>query len=154
MEHRGVPAHTTQTRENKVGTAGKGALASEEVTFTVAATQDQTLFAPDDDGTQYVVRRLMPIECERLQGFPDRHTDLTGADSDAILARMPQYAQANEKRRKQLERKVRKWCKECPDGPRYRAIGNSFAVPVVRWIGERIQMVDEIVRSGDAPPSL
>lgn len=136
--------------DGKRGTAGKGALASEEVTFTVAATQDQTLFAPDED-TEYVVRRLTPIECERLQGFPDGHTNLTGADPDAILARMPQYAEADEKRKKALERKVRKWCKECPDGPRYKAIGNSFAVPVVRWIGKRVKTVDEIVGRGDAP---
>lgn len=57
------------------------------------------------------VRRLTPIECERLQGFPDNHTLIgwrgKGAD-------------------------------ECPDGPRYKAIGNSMAVPVMRWIGERI----------------
>lgn len=137
--------------DGKVGTAGKGALASEEVAFTVAATQDQTLF--DGGGGKYVVRRLTPVECERLQGFPDAHTDLTGADPDEILARMPQYAAADEKAKRALERKVRKWCKECPDGPRYKAIGNSFAVPVVRWIGERIQEVDEITRRGDAPSS-
>ena len=34
---------------------------------------------------------------------------------------------------------------ECPDGPRYKAIGNSMAVPVMRWIGERVQMVDELL---------
>jgi DNA (cytosine-5)-methyltransferase 1 len=59
-----------------------------------------------------VVRRLTPIECERLQGFADDHT------------RIPW-------RNKQPE--------NCRDGPRYKAIGNSKAVPVVRWIGERIQ---------------
>lgn len=50
------------------------------------------------------VRRLMPVECERLQGFPDGHTDIPGAK----------------------------------DGPRYKALGNSMAVPVMRWIGKRI----------------
>lgn len=59
-----------------------------------------------------VVRRLTPMECERLQGFPDGYTAI-------------QYRG-----------------KPAADGPRYRAIGNSFAVPVVRWIGERIAMVD------------
>ena len=54
------------------------------------------------------VRRLTPMECERLQGFPDGWTDIkTGG-------------------------------KPTPDGPRYKAIGNSMAVPVMRWIGERI----------------
>ncbi|UXL11391.1 phage N-6-adenine-methyltransferase [Enterobacter cloacae] len=57
------------------------------------------------------VRRLTPIECERLQGFPDNHTMISWRGKDAD---------------------------ECPDGPRYKAIGNSMAVPVMRWIGERI----------------
>lgn len=52
------------------------------------------------------VRRLMPVECERLQGFPDGHTDIPGAK----------------------------------DGPRYKALGNSMAVPVMGFIGRRIQM--------------
>ena len=57
------------------------------------------------------VRRLTPTECERLQGFPDGHT------------RIPWRGKPAE---------------ECPDGPRYKALGNSMAVPVMRWIGERI----------------
>jgi len=51
------------------------------------------------------VRRLTPVECERLQGFPDNYTNIKD---------------------------------KCPDGPRYKALGNSWAVPVVRWIGGRI----------------
>ena len=56
------------------------------------------------------VRRLTPVECERLQGFPDNYTNIP-------------------------------WRKkpEAPDGPRYKALGNSWAVPVVAWIGKRIQ---------------
>jgi DNA (cytosine-5)-methyltransferase 1 len=54
------------------------------------------------------VRRLTPVECERLQGFPDNYTNIKD---------------------------------KCPDGPRYKAMGNSMAVPVMRWIGERIKMV-------------
>jgi DNA (cytosine-5)-methyltransferase 1 len=54
------------------------------------------------------VRRLTPRECERLQGFPDDYTAITYRGKPAA------------------------------DGPRYRALGNSMAVPVVRWIGERI----------------
>ncbi|WP_336273788.1 DNA cytosine methyltransferase [Vreelandella indica] len=63
------------------------------------------------------VRRLTPIECERLQGFPENHTCIPWRKKNA---------------------------KDCPDGPRYKAIGNSMAVPVMRWIGERIQAVDSI----------
>ncbi|HIE0660134.1 TPA: phage N-6-adenine-methyltransferase [Providencia rettgeri] len=58
-----------------------------------------------------IVRRLTPIECERLQGFPDNHTKVPFKD---------------------------KSIDDCPDGHRYRALGNSMAVPVMRWIGERI----------------
>lgn len=57
------------------------------------------------------VRRLTPVECERLQGFPDNYTAIPWRNKPAS---------------------------ECPDGPRYKALGNSWAVPVVRWIGERI----------------
>ncbi|MBI6716993.1 DNA cytosine methyltransferase, partial [Pseudomonas syringae] len=58
------------------------------------------------------VRRLTPTECERLQGFPDDYTLIPWRGRVRGL---------------------------CPDGPRYKAIGNSKAVPVVRWIGMRIQ---------------
>lgn len=63
------------------------------------------------DFNTMTVRRLTPVECERLQGFPDNHTQISWRGKDAA---------------------------DCPDGPRYRAIGNSMAVPVMRWIGERI----------------
>ena len=63
------------------------------------------------------VRRLLPIECERLQGFPDNYTQI------------PWRNKAPE---------------DCPDGPRYKAMGNSMAVPVMNWIGRRIQMVEDI----------
>jgi len=59
------------------------------------------------------VRRLTPTECERLQGFPDGYTNIPWRKSQ-----------------------------ESPDGPRYKALGNSMAVPVMRWIGERINKVD------------
>lgn len=59
------------------------------------------------------VRRLTPTECERLQGFPDDWTNVPWRGGMSS------------------------------DGPRYKAIGNSMAVPVMRWIGERIKLVDE-----------
>lgn len=61
------------------------------------------------------VRRLTPAECERLQGFPDGYTAIPWRKKPADL---------------------------CPDGPRYKALGNSMAVPVMRWIGARIAQVD------------
>ena len=67
------------------------------------------------DGLQ--VRRFTPAECERLQGFPAGHTQIPWRGKPAA---------------------------DCPDGPRYKAIGNSMAVPVMRWIGERIEQVNQI----------
>jgi DNA (cytosine-5)-methyltransferase 1 len=63
------------------------------------------------------VRRLTPTECERLQGFPDNYTQIPYRNKPA---------------------------ESCPDGPRYKAMGNSMAVPVMRWIGERINMVEAL----------
>lgn len=66
--------------------------------------------------TALAVRRLTPRECERLMGVGDDYTCIPWRKRPA---------------------------EQCPDGPRYRALGNSFAVPVVRWIGRRIQMAVE-----------
>jgi DNA (cytosine-5)-methyltransferase 1 len=63
-------------------------------------------------GLYWTVRRLMPVECERLQGFPDGWTEISWRGKPS---------------------------EECPDGPRYKSLGNSMAVPVMRWIGERIE---------------
>jgi site-specific DNA-cytosine methylase len=63
------------------------------------------------------VRRLTPMECERLQGFPDHYTKVP-------------Y------RNKPVDK--------CPDGPRYKALGNSIAVPVLAWIGDRLEKVHKL----------
>jgi DNA (cytosine-5)-methyltransferase 1 len=90
----------------------------------------------------YVVRRLTPTECERLQGFPDGWTDLTGCDADAVAEKVAASLHYDEGKSFALLRKVRKWAQECPDGPRYKACGNSMAVPNMRWLFERIQAYD------------
>ena len=76
--------------------------------------------------SDYVVRRLMPVECERLQGFPDGWTDI----KKKIVKKKDGTYKAVE-------------AEETPDATRYKAMGNSMAVPVMRWIGERIQRVEE-----------
>lgn len=73
--------------------------------------------------SELAVRRLTPVECERLQGFPDNWTQI------------PWKGKPKEK---------------CPDGPRFKAMGNSMAVPVMRWIGEGIELVNRIPRT-EAP---
>lgn len=113
------------------------------LSYTLSTSQDQTMFVPLDG--MYEVRKLTPMECERLQGFPDGHTDLAGCDADTILRLMPQWRDADESGRRKVERKVRKWCDETPDSLRYKACGNSMAVPVMRMLAERIQEVDRLI---------
>lgn len=69
----------------------------------------------DPKSKTYRVRRLLPVECERLQGFPDNHTD--------VYFGKPKHSD-----------------QKAPDGHRYKALGNSMAVPVIEWIGKRIEM--------------
>jgi DNA (cytosine-5)-methyltransferase 1 len=120
------------------GNGGKGYLGQDEQAFTISTVQDQQIavgvdmynLTTNQESTQTIrgnghidhvggimqqmaVRRLTPVECERLQGFPDRYTDILPGG------------------------------KPTPDGPRYKALGNSMAVPVMRWIGERIDAVEK-----------
>jgi DNA (cytosine-5)-methyltransferase 1 len=128
-------------REGKEG-GGKGPLVSEDQSLTLATANDQVLAFTDmrgDNRGQGInvtgdiantmhcakgpseqqcvssgmqVRRLTPVECERLQGFPDGYTNIPWRGKP-----------------------------ESPDGPRYKALGNSWAVPCARWIGERIKAI-------------
>ena len=102
-----MTTYSIRMRSGKHG-GGKGALVQEEVSGTLATSNDQTLI------TGAVVRRLTPRECERLQGMPDNWTRIPYRNKPA---------------------------EDCPDGPRYKAIGNSMAVPVMRWIMERMDGV-------------
>lgn len=98
----------------KAEQGGNGLGVHEEVGYTLNAS--------DVHGVAYlkpphgIVRRLLPVECERLQGMPDHYTQIAWKGKPA---------------------------EACPDGARYKAIGNSMAVNVMRWVGERIQRVEE-----------
>jgi len=107
-----------------IGTGGGRGCATAAVAFdtynqSVNSHTSQTIKSPQGAVQESVgtvlqsmqVRRLTPTECERLQGFPDGYTQIPWRKKPAS---------------------------ECPDGPRYKALGNSWAVPVVRWIGRRI----------------
>ena len=153
-------AHAFKVRGGCEG-GGKGYLGSDELAFTISTHQDQHIFAEASEdvafpintqiglrgadtsnssreglglgnegdpsftlqaahshavATQSAVRRLTPRECERLQGFPDDYTLVPHRN------------------------------KPMSDGPRYKALGNSMAVPVMHWIGKRIQMVEDITK--------
>ena len=99
-------------------------MVAQPVAPALTASNDSSRSPQSSEVTQQVtavhsvtmqVRRLTPTECERLQGFPDQYTNIP-------------------------------WRKkpESPDGPRYKALGNSMAVPVMNWIGQRIQKVSEL----------
>ncbi|MCE1279327.1 Dam family site-specific DNA-(adenine-N6)-methyltransferase [Enterobacter hormaechei] len=79
------------------------------------------------------VRRLTPLECERLQGFPDFHTLIPVNKRNKLIADELAYLRAYFPDMPEEEAH-----RLAADGPRYKAIGNSMAVPVMRWIGKRI----------------
>jgi DNA (cytosine-5)-methyltransferase 1 len=139
----GTSAMCVRMREGREG-GGKGPLVSEDQSLTLATGNDHVLCThevvgslcaesgPNTHGSRGVsgtqtmlqgyiqptaqmqVRRLTPVECERLQGFPDGYTAIPWRGKPAD---------------------------QCPDGPRYKALGNSWAVPCARYIGERIKEV-------------
>ena len=95
------------------GETGKGdAAPCVAVADTLGVGSNQTSgFESEVVAASMAVRRLTPVECERLQGFPDGYTLIPWRNKPAA---------------------------DCPDGPRYKALGNSMAVPCMRWIGLRI----------------
>lgn len=88
--------------------------ASASASASVTPTLDKSKVPGIGIGIGMAVRRLTPRECERLQGFPDDYTLITVRGKPAA------------------------------DGPRYKALGNSMAVPCMAWIGRRIAMVEAI----------
>lgn len=105
------------TRCNKLGRGtGFGVGKDGDPANTITCNHPHAVATEPIAMADMIIRRLTPLECERLQGFPDNHT------------RIPYRGKPAD---------------ECPDGPRYKAIGNSMAVPVMRWIGERIAMADK-----------
>ena len=141
------PIHSTDGTTHAMGTGSKDGCATVAVAVVcihadaIGRTGEALTPSPDaegrvrlrppgmgvaDDGTTYnlmasgqphgvasdmAVRRLTPRECERLQGFPDDYTLIPWRGKPAD---------------------------QCPDGPRYKALGNSWAVPCAAWIGRRI----------------
>ena len=110
---------TLQIHGRKPG-GGKGALIQRDMSATLSTHNTQTPITGVHEKRGLTVRRLTPRECERLQGFPDDYTDIPYRNKE-----------------------------HAPDGARYKALGNSMAVPVMRWIGERIHMVEEANKQTD-----
>jgi len=94
-----------------------GELRIGDVANTLGTTGNASARATGKICAGSIVRRITPTEAERLQGFPDNHTRISYRGKSADL---------------------------CPDGPRYKALGNSWAVPVAQWVFERIDRLDKI----------
>ena len=88
----------------------------------VEKTPTMKSYGPPAMANSLQVRRLTPTECERLQGFEDGHTKIPYRNKSAD---------------------------ECPDGPRYKVLGNSMAVPVMKWLGKRIIRTEKIFNGMD-----
>ena len=109
-----VNALNAQSGETGKGDAAPRVAFGGDLARTLSARHDSSPCVDrgmDVVATSMAVRRLTPVECERLQGFPDTYTMIPWKKKPAA---------------------------DCPDGPRYKSLGNSMAVPVMRWIGQRI----------------
>jgi DNA (cytosine-5)-methyltransferase 1 len=123
--------HTTQTIRSQSDTEHIGAVLqpiavdvyNQSIDGQTSATITEAVGGTNTSGPKVMhsmaIRRLTPKECERLQGFPDDWT------------KIPYRNKPSD---------------QCPDGPRYKACGNSMAVPVMRWIGQRIQYVENLMK--------
>lgn len=100
------PIDTMNSIGRQDGSNGTGIGAAGAPSYTLTRGHSHAV------ATASAVRKLLPVECERLQGFPDGWTQIPYRGKPA---------------------------EQCPDAPRYKAIGNSWCVPVVRWIGQRIK---------------
>ncbi len=98
---------------NQITSKTNRSIPKNEISHTLPAASN----SPVVFGNNWSVRRLMPVECERLQGFADSYTQIPWRNKESD---------------------------NCPDGPRYKALGNSMAVNVMRWIGQRIEMVEDV----------
>jgi site-specific DNA-cytosine methylase len=115
----------TQTLKTDLAKMSGPCIAVDTYNQTINEHTSQTIGSSAPDVNHYgavlhsmAIRRLTPKECERLQGFPDDWTKIPYRNKEAD---------------------------QCPDGPRYKACGNSMAVPVMRWIGERINLIESIL---------
>ena len=104
-----VVAITENVIGRKIENGGNGIGAQDELAYTQNASGVMGI------AHYSTVRRIMPIECERLMGFPDEHTRISWNGKPES---------------------------ECPDGPRYKACGNSMCVNCMEWIERRIEQYD------------
>ena len=120
------------TINRQAHTGGNGTGAQEELAYTQNATGVMGV------SVNATVRRLLPVECERLMGFPDNWTRLvvkiwSHEPTSKKFKKFPDLFQRNADGT---------YTEFCGDGVRYKACGNSMCVNVMRWIGMRIEITD------------
>ena len=120
MEEKVYPIDMRNASRGDKQECGVGIGNSGDPQYTISANGRRPTIA-----TNTVVRRLTPIECERLQGFPDNYTNIPWNNKPTS-----------------------------PDSRRYKALGNSMAVPVMRWIGKQIMEAKTVVCDEDAIDSI
>lgn len=128
----GAPPAVAYGFKGGQGSKAGGIGYAEEQSPTLTSASSGTNLAPTIMQNM-AVRRLTPVECERLQGFPDNHTLIPTEKRKQITAEEYAYLRHHFPNMTAEEA-----YRLAADGPRYKAIGNSMAVPVMRWIGERI----------------
>lgn len=109
--------HRCQTQAVSFAKNQEGELRTSDTMNTLGTTGNARALSTGKVAQGAIVRRITPTETERLQGFPDGNTRIPYRNKPAEL---------------------------CPDGPRYKALGNSWAVPVAQWVFERIDKVDKL----------
>lgn len=145
----GDPAYTLQAQHEHIvaqipQTARMTAFGKYEADNTASTVKardhkDATdlIFSPEG-----IVRRLMPVECERLQGFPDNYTLIPSYAKGAKGKDLEEVARWLSLGNPELsDEELMQWASH-PDSPRYKAMGNSMCVKVMEWLGERINTIN------------
>jgi DNA (cytosine-5)-methyltransferase 1 len=123
-----------QTNRSHANGGPVGSNISEELAYSLRAGRTQGV------ATTMAVRRLTPRECERLQGVADDHTLIPWTEYQRMQKRAAKHGVSFESELRKRGKILRgPTPDDCPDGPRYKALGNSMAVVVMSWIGRAIE---------------
>lgn len=118
---------------------GNGVGYSEQISGTLTTKDRHAVIFENEK--KWILRRLTPIECERLMGFPDNWTRIP----QTVFKQNPRNKHFQRNRDQYEKQPDGSWIKYYPDAQRYQACGNSMAVPVMHWIGRRIKLYNDVV---------
>ena len=136
------------TRASNLGTSNRDVVGALTTKTGSGTYQEYESGGQMIEGAQGDVRKLTPIECEVLQGFPPGYTAVPTRKRNKAMED-PEMLAYQRRVLAHLGYTDEQLMTLLPDGARYKALGNSWAVPNARWVGERIQAVDDILRWRD-----